>query len=196
MFPHPEHSPRDPRRARNGGPRGPRGMGRGPAPARARLSIQVAEASAIHGAWLVAPMLLLALAAVLRLAMGGADSGFAICFALLLGLGVFWIGMRLCLPEPAAPACPHCKRKTLVRIDPQQSAGARCVHCSWRDERADARHLGVIVALAPQFRAGLQAARLPRALRPDGGAARTDLRDRPFGDRPPRGPSGRGRGRS
>ncbi len=197
MFLPPEHSPRDPRRARGGGARNPRGEARIPLPIRKSLRSEANEAPPILGEWLVAPMLLLALAACLRLALGGADSSFAISFALLLGLGVFWIATRLYMSPPSpTPACPHCKRKALVRIDALQSTGARCMHCNWRDERADAERLGALVPLEAHFRAGVHALRsplAPRAVRRDRHRLRGDTDDRPFGDRPPQGPSGRGR---
>ena len=82
-----------------------------------------------------------------------------------------------------------------MRLDPLQSAGARCLHCGWRDEAADARQLSALVAAAPHFRGALHAARVPlslREMRPDLRGLRGDSRERPFGDRPP-GPSGRGR---
>ncbi len=197
MFQNPEHSPRDPRRARDGGARNPRGDGRVPQSIRASPRSEANEGPPILGEWLVAPMLLLALAAGLRLALGGADSSFAISFALLLGMGIFWVATRLYLsPTTQPPACPHCKRKTLVRIDALQSMGARCMHCGWRDEGANAERLGALVPLEAHFRSGVHALRLPltpHAMRPERRGLRGEPRDRPFGDRPPQGPSGRGR---
>ncbi len=197
MLPDPEHSPRDQRRAREGGARNPRGVGRLPQPIRVGLRSEADEGPPILGEWLVAPMLLLALAAGLRLALGGADSGFAISFALLLGVGICWVATRLYMSPPTHPtACPHCKRKTLVRIDPLKSTGARCMHCGWRDESANAERLGALIPLEAHFRSGVHALRLPltpHAMRPERRFLRGEPRDRPFGDRPPQGPSGRGR---
>ena len=197
MFPHPEQSPRDPRRAGDGGARNSRGEERVPQPIRASLRSEADQGPPILGEWLVAPMLLLALAAGLRLALGGADSGFAISFALLLGLGVFWVATRLYMsPQTPVPACPHCKRKTLVRIDALQSLGARCMHCGWRDEDLNAERLGALVPLEAHFRTAVHAQRLPHApreMRPARRGLRGEPRNRPFGDRPPQGPSGRGR---
>src|SRR5688500_11683664 len=141
-----EHSPRGRRRSIGEGARGTPSEGRLLRSARPGARLPRLESPQVQGAWLVAPMLLLALACGLRLASRGVDSSFSMCFALLLGLGVSWVAIRLCLPPPAPPECPHCKRKTLVRLDPMQSAGARCLHCGWRDETADARQLGALVA--------------------------------------------------
>ncbi|HTF88131.1 MAG TPA: hypothetical protein VK843_06950 [Planctomycetota bacterium] len=192
MFRPSEHSPREPRRSRDTGRRNEH---RGQPAASARHAPRLVEkdSASIQGAWLVAPMSLLALACGLRLAVRGADSSFATCFAVLLGLGVSWIALRFCLPAPQPPACPHCKRMTLVRLDRMQPIGARCLHCGWRDEAVDARQLGTLLVLEPHYRGAVHSARIslgPRAVRR---GFEGDSRPRPFGDRPPRGPSGRGR---
>ncbi len=188
-----EHSPREPHRSRNASRQSSLQRVHSAVPVRPRHFAGEKESASIHGGWLVAPMLLLALACVLRLAVRGADSSFETCFAVLLSLGVCWVALRLCLPAPQPPACPHCKRKTLVRLDRSQALGARCLHCGWRDEAADARQLGTLFVLEPHFRGAVHAARAslgPREMRRD---SQRDSREGPFGDRPPRGPSGRGR---
>ena len=134
-------------------------------------------------------MLLLALACGLRLAVRGPDPSFDLCFALLLGMGFAWTTIRLLATPTQPPACPHCKRRALVRMQPQQTIGARCLHCGWRDEAMDSAQLGVLIVLRPHVRGTLHGARPtlgPRELR----AKTHDRRDR----RPPRGSSGRGRG--
>jgi hypothetical protein len=73
-----------------------------------------------------------------------------------------------------------------------QALGARCLHCGWRDEGADARQLGTLLVLEPHFRGAVHAARTahgPRDLRP---GTERDSRD-PFDDRPPPGRSDRRR---
>jgi len=188
-----EHSPSDPRRARNGRSRFGAGHGSPTAPApQLQGLLQLHDAAPLHGAWLVAPMMLLALACGLRLAVRGPDSSFDLCFALLLGLGVAWTAIRLWAPAPQAPACPNCKRRALVRMQALQTSGARCLHCGWRDEAIDATLLGVLVVVRPQVRGALHGTRPapgPRDPRP----AMTDETPRRPGSRPGRGPSGRGR---
>ena len=138
-------------------------------------------------------MSLLALACGLRLAVRGADSSFATCFAVLLTLGVFWVAIGLCLPTPQAPVCPHCKRKTLVRLDRLQALGARCLHCGWRDEAADARQLSSLLVLEAHFRGAVHSGRITLGPRDSRRGFEGEPRARPFDDRPPRGPSGRRR---
>ncbi len=193
MFRPSEHSPRDPRHSPSGTRRNSHLRGQPAAPAAQHALAGDKEGTSLQSAWLVAPMLLLALACALRFTVRGADSSFATCFAVLLGLGVSWVGLRLLLPVLQSPVCPHCRRKTLVRLDRLRSLGARCMHCGWLDESADARALGTLIPLEPHFRKAVHAARIslgPRDMRRDshGGS-----RSRPFGDRPPQGPSGRGR---
>jgi hypothetical protein len=190
MFQPFEQPHRDDRRTPRGGARGtPQGRSRPFLPA-AREGLAEFEGPQVQGEWLVAPMLLLALASALRLASRGPDSSFAMCFALLLGVGVAWVAIRLCLPPPAPPQCPHCRRRALVRLDPLQAAGARCLHCGWRDEAADARLLGAPLAAPLHLRGAVHVAR--PALAPRHGASNSAA-SRRSGGRPPRGPSGRGR---
>ena len=96
-----EHSPRDPRHAREDNRRNSRSEERASLTMRARVPTPVDDGPPVLGAWLIAPMLLLALAAGLRLAMRGADSSFAICFALLLGCSepTLYVGKA---PQPDA----------------------------------------------------------------------------------------------
>jgi hypothetical protein len=196
MFRPSEHSPRDPRRSHDASRNGSMRRGSPIAHAGNNGIARERESSGIQGSWLVAPMALLALACGLRLAVRGPDSSFATCFAVLLGLGVCWVALRLCLSAPEPPACPHCKRKTLVRLDRVLATGARCLHCGWRDDAADARQLGTLLVLEPHFRGAAHATRITLVPRDMRRGSRGDSRDRPFGDRPPRGPSGRGRRRS
>jgi len=193
MFRPSEQPPRDPRRSRHARQKSSvqRRVFASEAPSSATSSSS--ERSPIQGAWLVAPMALLALACGLRLAVRGADSSFATCFAVLLGLGVCWVALRLCMPSPQPPACPNCKRKTLVRLDRLQAIGARCLHCGWRDEAADARQLGSLLVLEPHFRTAVHAARISLGPRDSRRGFEGDSRARPFDERPPQGPSGRGR---
>src|SRR5687768_6942145 len=155
MFRPSEHSPRDPRRARDGRGRMNAGHGR-PGPFSQRPAVAPADVSPVRGAWLVAPMLLLALASILRLAVRGPDPSFAICFASLLGLGVVWVAIGLWLPAPHPPPCPHCKRAALVRLEPSRECGARCLHCGWRDEAMDASRLGRPAVLEPLLRGSVR----------------------------------------
>ncbi len=191
MMPPSEHSPRDPRRAREESPRSARSGGRGTLVARPRAALSSGDGPLVQGEWLVPPMLLLGLAAGLRLALGGPDSSFAICFALLLGVGVIWIAARLFCASPQAPACPHCKRSTLVRLASDQSTGARCLHCGWRDESADARRLHSPIAPRLQVRGATLALRMVPRARSFGPVRHTPpsrLGEGRFGDRPPQGP--------
>lgn len=188
-----EHQPSDPRRARDGRSRFDAGHARPSAPSPQRqATLHVPDAAAIHGAWLVAPMLLLALACGLRLAVRGADSSFDLCFALLLGLGVIWTAIRLWAPAPQAPACPNCRRRSLVRLQALQDSGARCLHCGWRDEATDATLLGVLVVVRPHVRGAVHGTRPAPAPR-DAPHGVTGNAPRRPGSRPGRGPFGRGR---
>lgn len=135
-------------------------------------------------------MMLLALSCALRLASRGKDSDFTVCFALLLGLGVVWIGLRLCLPPPAPPQCPHCRRSALVRLQAQQNRGARCLHCGWRDETADGRLLQSAGGPTADLRGGVQSPRPALAPRHGARQATGPVRS---ASRPPRGGFGRGR---
>ena len=62
-----------------------------------------------------------------------------------------------------------------------------------RDESIDARRLGTLVVLEPNFRAAAHAARITIGPRDARRRSSGDSRGRPFGDRPPQGPTGRGR---
>jgi hypothetical protein len=134
-------------------------------------------------------MLLLALACALRLAVRGPDSSFNLCYALLLGRGVSWTTIRLWTSAPQPPACPHCKRAALVRLKALETAGARCLHCGWRDEVIDATQLGVLVVVRPHVRGALHGSRPMLGPRHQ---PHSETAQRP-GSRPPRGPFGRGR---
>ncbi|HUR28384.1 MAG TPA: hypothetical protein VM509_09360 [Planctomycetota bacterium] len=196
MFRPSEHSPRDPRRSRDRSARGNAQRRNSVAAGRPRAHApDVEESPSVQGAWLLPPMALLAVACALRLAVRGADSNFATCFAVLLAVGVSWVGLRLWMPAPQPPACPNCKRKALVRLDRQQAVGARCQHCGWRDEAADARRLAAPVALEPKDHGARRATRVTLLPRDNRRGLEGDSRGRPFGERPPPGPSGRGRRR-
>jgi hypothetical protein len=138
-------------------------------------------------------MLLLALASILRLAVRGPDPSFAMCFALLLGMGVVWVAIGLWLPSPQPPPCPHCKRDALVRLEPSRACGARCLHCGWRDESMDASRLDRPAELEPSLRGSLHSGGAAPHAREARHELRRDARQLPPDRRPPRGPSDRRR---
>jgi hypothetical protein len=91
-----------------------------------------------RGAWLLAPLILCAIAAALLFVMRGPDRVFGLAFGLVIGLGFSWILVSVLFPSRADRTCPQCGRKGLVRIDPKATHGLRCRFCPWSDETASA----------------------------------------------------------
>lgn len=154
-----EPSPRDPRRARDARPSA--AAARGLPTVAAPRTVELASLRASpRGAWLFAPMLLLALACGLRFAVRGADPSFELCFAMFLGLGVCWSALRLS------------SGSTTIALD----ARARDLadHACTPQGHPATRRRG-----ANSTPIGGPAAQLPRA------QPRSDLRRLPFGDLPP-----------
>jgi hypothetical protein len=89
-----------------------------------------------RGAWLVGPALLAAIAAGMRIVIAGPDGIFAVCFGLLLGIGVLWILISVLFPAKAERTCPACAGRGLERLDPQSLHGLECRLCGWHDPDA------------------------------------------------------------
>ena len=90
----------------------------------------------VRGPWLIAPALLLASAAGVRLVMNGIDGIFGVLFGALLGVGLGWILISVLMPAKADRTCPSCGRKGLERLDPKSTAGLVCRFCEWSDATA------------------------------------------------------------
>jgi hypothetical protein len=99
------------------------------APRRARES---------RAAWLVAPLILAAIASGLLLVLRGPEGLFGVAFGLVLALGLGWILVSSLLPARAERTCPRCGGEGLERLDPDSSQGLVCRLCSWADESASA----------------------------------------------------------
>lgn len=162
-----EPSPRDSRRARDARPSAAaaRGLPTMAAPRTVELS---SMRSSPRGAWLFAPMVLLALACGLRFAVRGADPSFELCFAVFLGLGVTWSALRL--SSPSTPFAVDVR----ARVSSERADTA--------DGQPVARRRG-----AASTPLGGPTAQVPRA------HPRSDPRRLPFGDLPPPGQFPRGR---
>jgi hypothetical protein len=84
--------------------------------------------------WLVAPLMLAAVALagllVLRLPFGV----FGKCLAVLFALPFLWILVSVLWPARADRTCPRCGGAGLRRIDPGTTHGVACSACGWRDE--------------------------------------------------------------
>jgi len=85
---------------------------------------------------LIAPMLLLASAAGVRLVMNGIDGIFGVLFGALLGVGAGWILISVLMPGSADRTCPSCGRKGLEKLDPKSTTGLACKFCQWSDASA------------------------------------------------------------
>jgi len=89
-----------------------------------------------RGGWLVAPLMLAAVAAGLLFVLRGPDEVFGVAFAAVLALGIGWIVVSALLPGKAERTCPACGGAGLERLDPQTTQGLRCGLCGWQDESA------------------------------------------------------------
>ena len=89
-----------------------------------------------RGGWLVAPLMLAAIAAGVLFVLRGPDEIFGAAFGLVLALGIGWILVSALLPGRAERTCPACGRNGLERLDPRTTHGLRCQLCGWRDESA------------------------------------------------------------
>jgi hypothetical protein len=89
-----------------------------------------------RGGWLIAPLMLAAVAAGLLFVLRGPDQVFGVAFAAVLVLGIGWILVSALLPGRAERTCPACGGAGLERLDPQTTQGLRCGLCGWRDESA------------------------------------------------------------
>jgi ribosomal protein L37AE/L43A len=86
--------------------------------------------------WLVAPLILIAVAAAALVAALGAPALFTwIGLAALAALGG-WILVTVLWPSRADRACPECRAEALERADAATASGLRCARCGWNDASA------------------------------------------------------------
>jgi len=89
-----------------------------------------------RGGWLVAPLMLAAIAAGLLFVLRGPDQVFGLVFGIVLALGIAWICACALLPGKAERTCPVCAGEGLERLDRRSTHGLRCRLCGWQDETA------------------------------------------------------------
>ncbi len=87
----------------------------------------------VLASWLVAPLMLAAVAAGLLLVVRGPDALFGWAFGSVLFLGSAWIIASSLFPARAERTCPACGAEALVRLDAHTTRGLRCSACAWRD---------------------------------------------------------------
>jgi hypothetical protein len=93
-----------------------------------------AKARAWHPAdWLLAPLLLCAIAGAVSLVFHGPDALFGIALAGFATLGVAWLLVCVFSSARADRTCPGCGRDELRRLDPHSTRGVVCRMCGRLD---------------------------------------------------------------
>jgi hypothetical protein len=86
--------------------------------------------------WLVAPLLLGASLAAVRLVISGPDALFAWAAGAALASALAWVLVSVLFPASADRTCPACGQSALERLDRGSTRGLGCARCGWRDEAA------------------------------------------------------------
>lgn len=91
-----------------------------------------------RAAWLVAPLMLAAVAAAVLLVMRGPQLLFGAALVVLFGIGFVWMLVSVFFPAAPDRTCPACGADALERLDPAATSGVRCAACGFCDASASA----------------------------------------------------------